>query len=131
MTWRKSLPASQPPQDTSVDRRSFLRRLGALSAGAAGMLRPAPVLMTGQSRGSRVGEGFEFAGAWDRTTAPESDLTDLSMWEAAALLRRRKLSPSDLLQAYLDRVDRWDGVYMAFNLVMAESAAHRHVTAAR
>ncbi len=89
------------------------------------MLRPAPVLMTGQSRGSRLDGGFEFAGVWDRTAVPESDLTDLSMWEAAALLRRGKVSASELLDAYLDRVDRWDGVYMAFNLVMRESAVLR------
>src|SRR3981081_1730982 len=49
-------------------------------------------------------------------------MIDLSISEAAELLRRKKISPVDLATACLDRVERLDPVLNAFITVTHESA---------
>jgi len=51
-----------------------------------------------------------------------SELTEISGVEAGRLIRAGKLSPVELTQAYLDRIERLDGRLNAFAHVMAESA---------
>lgn len=51
-----------------------------------------------------------------------TELSELTLVEAAQLLRDREISPEDLVRAYLDRIERWDGDYRAFNTVLAEEA---------
>lgn len=50
------------------------------------------------------------------------NLTCLGGAEQAALIFRREISPVDLVRAYLDRIERWDGILRAFITVDAERA---------
>lgn len=51
-----------------------------------------------------------------------SDLCFLSITEASELIRRRKLSPLELTQAHLDRIEKLDGSLKSFITVMREDA---------
>ena len=55
------------------------------------------------------------------------DLVWLGAAEAAALIRSKRLSPTELVQAYLDRIDRLDGGLHAYITVCRDAA----LTAAR
>jgi Asp-tRNA(Asn)/Glu-tRNA(Gln) amidotransferase A subunit family amidase len=67
------------------------------------------------------------------TTAPPDieprsrDLTELTIAEAATLIRRGRLDPADLLAAYRERIDEFDVVYQAFNHVAAPQKPKRGV----
>ncbi|MFC5941052.1 amidase, partial [Micromonospora harpali] len=52
-----------------------------------------------------------------------ADPTELTVAEAAWLIRAGKLTPAKLVEAYLARISTYDGTYQAFNLVLAEAAA--------
>ncbi len=49
----------------------------------------------------------------------------LSVAEAASLIRSGDLSPVELVEACLRRVERYDGIYVAFNLVLPDEALAR------
>jgi amidase len=51
-----------------------------------------------------------------------SELPFLSALEQAALIRRRELSPVELVQTYLDRIERLDGELRAYVTVCGEQA---------
>jgi aspartyl-tRNA(Asn)/glutamyl-tRNA(Gln) amidotransferase subunit A len=57
--------------------------------------------------------------------ATESELAFLSIEKAALLLQRRELSPVDLVDAALARIERWDSEFHAFLTVLAEPARRR------
>lgn len=50
------------------------------------------------------------------------NLTRLGLLEAAALLRRKAVSPVELAQACIERIERWNPVVNAFITVTAEQA---------
>lgn len=115
------------PQDSRIDRREFLRRMtiiaGAVSIGAlapqiVASAAPASPMREAPSPFLRSGQGYA------RTIRPEAlaDITELTISEAASLIRSRRLKPSELLQAYLDRIESFESVYKAFNLVRAADA---------
>jgi len=54
--------------------------------------------------------------------APPAELPYLSLTEASALVKARRLSPVELTQAILDRIDRLDARVGAFITVMREQA---------
>ena len=54
--------------------------------------------------------------------AQPTDLTELTLAEAARLLRDGDASALELVQAYLRRIERWDARYQAFNTVRSEAA---------
>lgn len=118
-------PGDRLPQDSRVDRRSFLARMGALTAAAAaGRPFPLEAMGTGASlpRRSRLPGEADF---WARLPEPGSQgaaLEDLSAWEAGALLRRREVTSRELVEACLERIRRWDSVYQAFNALTEEEA---------
>jgi aspartyl-tRNA(Asn)/glutamyl-tRNA(Gln) amidotransferase subunit A len=56
------------------------------------------------------------------TSHPESELAYLSMKQAARLLRRREISPVDLVEAALKRIDRANTGLNAFLTVLAADA---------
>jgi len=70
------------------------------------------------------------------TTKP-GELSYLSLTDAAALIKSRRLSPVELTQALLDRIDRLDGRIGAFITVTREEAlrsaheAEREIAAGR
>ena len=51
-----------------------------------------------------------------------ADLHELSALDAAAAIRRREVSPSELVAHYLDRIERLDGEIGAFVTVTADTA---------
>jgi hypothetical protein len=111
---RRDLPAttSGGPLDSRLDRRDFLARMAAAGAVTAG-----------------AGVAAESAGARRRSfvaDVPEvDDLTELTLAEAASAIRRRKASSEEIVRAHLDRIERFDGTYMAFNALLAEQAIAR------
>ena len=59
------------------------------------------------------------------TLTSESELAFLSIGEAASLLRRKELSPVDLVNASLARIERWNPQLHAFLTILAEPARRR------
>ncbi|HWD80682.1 MAG TPA: amidase, partial [Kribbella sp.] len=106
------------PLDTHVDRRSFLHRASALAAAA--------------TVGSVALPSVAHAAPAATGTAPlvdvpvrSVDVSELTIAEAATLIRQGRLKPEQLVEAYLDRIERFDSTYQAFNRVLAEAALDR------
>ncbi|GIG89928.1 amidase [Plantactinospora endophytica] len=123
------------PQDTAVDRRAFLARAAALAAAGAvggavalpevaGAFSPDATGPAGHGGGSgKPNPALDRPEAY-RRPRPEAlaDPTELTIAEAAWLIRARRLSPEELVEAYLARIGAHDGTYQAFNLVLADAA---------
>lgn len=123
-----SVEDAAPPQDLLVDRRDFVARMGALAAVAA-VAGCAPA-RTGpaQARAATGPDGSAFFRTLPRpelSSPGRSDPANFTAWEAGALIRDGALRPSELVEAHLARIRRWDGVYRAFNEVLTESAVER------
>ncbi|WP_157181126.1 amidase [Actinopolymorpha alba] len=140
------------PLDRTVDRRAFLARAAALAAAstAGAVALPAPAhaasaLTTSGPAASRLAptalapSGAPVKGnpALDQPNAytkprPEAmaDPTELTLSEAAWMIRAGKLTPEKLVEAYLSRIGAWDQTYQAFNLVLASAALQTARTAA-
>ncbi len=115
------------PQDRLIDRRSFLTRMSALSA-AAGAVTVLPPIGIRQAMAA-VGLGND---AYAQTIRPEAlaDPTELTISEAATLIKKKQLSPVELVQAYLDRISLYDAdYYKAFNTVRGEALAEAAIAA--
>jgi aspartyl-tRNA(Asn)/glutamyl-tRNA(Gln) amidotransferase subunit A len=56
------------------------------------------------------------------TSHTETELAFLSIEQAARLLRRKDISPLDLVEASLARIERWNSSLVAFLTVLAEDA---------
>jgi Asp-tRNA(Asn)/Glu-tRNA(Gln) amidotransferase A subunit family amidase len=112
-------------------RRAFLTRTAALTAAvttgsAAGIIGSATAASAGPgltpravaSRLPKFGPG-----AWVEPR-PEAvaDITELSIAEAAWMYRRGRLTPTELVEAYVDRIDAFDSTYLAFYRVLADEA---------
>jgi Asp-tRNA(Asn)/Glu-tRNA(Gln) amidotransferase A subunit family amidase len=54
-----------------------------------------------------------------------TDLADLTLAEAAALIREGALSPAELVEAYLARIGAHEETYRAFNTITGEAALER------
>ncbi|WP_341719422.1 amidase [Micromonospora sp. FIMYZ51] len=118
---------SAQPLDRSIDRRAFLARAAALAtASAVGTTVALPAVAAASPSAANARAAKK---ALDRPSAyvkprPEAvaDPTELTIAEAAWLIRANKLTPEELVEAYLARVTAYDGVYQAFNLVLADAA---------
>jgi Asp-tRNA(Asn)/Glu-tRNA(Gln) amidotransferase A subunit family amidase len=125
------------PQDRQLDRRSFLGRMAALSAAASAgafavPVRPAaataipvvslPDLVAASSAPPSVTTIDLASLVGTIRPAALGDAVELTAAEAVVLMRRRALSPLELVDAYLERIRRFEGVYLAFNEVLADSA---------
>lgn len=117
-----------PPQDRLIDRRSFLTRMSALSAaaGAATVLPPIAI----RDAVAAVGLGND---AYAQTVRPAAlaDPTELTLAEAATLIKRKQISPLELTQAYLTRIAELEGVYKAFNTIRIDDALVEAAAATR
>ncbi len=123
-------PGRDGPSDRGVDRRRFLERMTALTAAATF----APASLTALPVEHETATGSRRSGTGDAPAGPElselpradpiqaTDLTELTLVESAHLIRRGDISSEDLVRAYLERIDRWDGDYQAFNTVLADEA---------
>ncbi|MEO8571052.1 MAG: amidase [Chloroflexota bacterium] len=58
-----------------------------------------------------------------------SELHELTIAQAGALIQARRLSPVDLVRALLDRLDRYDGLYRTHITVAADQALEAAATA--
>lgn len=103
--------------DARIDRRSFLTRMGAL--GAAGVaLSQLPPIAARPAKASG-------------TTTPVvpirpealADPTECTIAEAGTLIRQKKLKPSELTEAYLQRIALYDTDYwQAYYTVLADES---------
>ena len=103
-----------------TDRRAFLLRTAALAAvtTTGTVALPAIAEATGKS-----GASLDNPNAYVKPR-PEAlaDPTELTIAEAAWLIRAGKLRPADLLEAYLARIAAFDDTYQAFNVVLIDQA---------
>ena len=91
--------------DVLLDRRAFLAGATAVAAGGAVAARPRTAFAA---------------------PAPQlDDLTELTLAQAATAIRERTISSEEIVRAHLDRIAAFDGIYMAFNTVLAEQALAR------
>jgi Asp-tRNA(Asn)/Glu-tRNA(Gln) amidotransferase A subunit family amidase len=117
------------PQDRLVDRRDFLARMGALGALAAvgGCAAGREGVTPAAAAPSPDGAGA-FFGALPRPdlSAPgPTSPAEFTGWQAGALLRDGHVSATEIVEAQLARIRRWDEVYRAFNAVLDEAALAR------
>lgn len=135
-----------------VGRRVFIRRLAAAtaatagsaalpgSAAGAGTSPPEGSAATGRGGGASRGAGASAVrapggGARDPFFRPvplpdpariEADEPyELTVAEAASLVRDGRLSPVDLVESFLQRIEAHDDIYRAFNTVLADGARKR------
>jgi len=106
--------------DARVDRRSFLTRMGAIGAvGAAGVaLSQLPAVA------ARAAQGSGSSTPWV-PVRPEvfADPTEATIAEATTLFAKGLLKPSQLTEAYLERIRLYDTDYwQAYYTVMADEA---------
>lgn len=126
-----------PPLDRSLDRRDFIGRMAAISAAASagGLAGPfAPLALGGEVGPTRAGAAATLPAATHPALSSRAALADsvrpealddpaeLTIAEAALLIRNGNLSPATLVEACLARIERLDGVYRAFNTVAGENA---------
>ena len=53
------------------------------------------------------------------------DLTELTLAQTATAIRERRISSEEAVGAHLERIERFEGTYLAFNSVLAEDALAR------
>jgi aspartyl-tRNA(Asn)/glutamyl-tRNA(Gln) amidotransferase subunit A len=109
------------PLDALVDRRAFLARAAVLAAATTAGTVALPAISAAGT--IRTQDGTTSSGGY-ATPRPEAlaDITELTIAEAATLIRAQRLRPELLVEAYLDRIAAFDDQYQAFNLVLAEEA---------
>ncbi|MFD5322251.1 amidase [Streptomyces sp. NPDC127098] len=110
----------------ALNRRTFLTSSAAATGAVAGGLAfaaPASAAGATSAPGAAAAAGAE-PRLPDIEVRDEArrDPTEATLAEAAVLMRRRKLTSTTLVEAYLDRVTAHDAVYQAYAEVTAESA---------
>jgi aspartyl-tRNA(Asn)/glutamyl-tRNA(Gln) amidotransferase subunit A len=108
----------------AVARRVFLARMSAtIAAASLGAALPPATASAARPVPGRAPGPLRDQGAY-ATPRPEAlaDITELTIAEAATLIRDRRLDPRLLVEAYLDRIAAFDDTYQAWNLVLAEEA---------
>ncbi|MFI7061367.1 amidase family protein [Kribbella sp. NPDC050124] len=105
------------PLDGQVDRRSFLYRASALAAATT----VGSVALPSIAHAAPVPTKAPLVDVPARSV----DVSELTIAEAATLIRKGRLTPEQLLEAYLDRITAYDATYQAFNLVLADEALAR------
>ncbi|MGH2945689.1 MAG: amidase [Solirubrobacteraceae bacterium] len=103
--------SADAPLDRQLDRRAFLARMAAVGAVTAGA-----GVAEAEARPRR---------AFTARVPDVDDLTELTLAETASAIRRRTISSEEAVRAHLERIERFDGTYMAFNTVLAEAALER------
>lgn len=110
-----------PPQDKTIDRRKFLMRFAAVTAATSAAVAIAPKLARAASAvPPELLDPDAFAS--DIVIGNVTDLTELTLAQAAQLIKSKKVKSIDLVNAYLARIDTYEGVYKAFNTVLASEA---------
>lgn len=117
---------------SKTNRRRFVERMTALvaaSVAAPATLRghdlPGPRMRAGTRAGASAPGRGSLPGTFDLPPASRpqpTDLTELTLAEAARLIRDGDASAVELVEAYLRRLGRWEPRYQAFNTVLSETA---------
>ncbi len=99
------------PQDERVSRRWFVERMAWVSSAAAAGTLFARTPAVASPRGpAMTPEAF---GA-DIRPQEVDDLTQLTMSESMTLIRTGALDPRELVEAYVDRIEAFEGTYQAY-----------------
>jgi Asp-tRNA(Asn)/Glu-tRNA(Gln) amidotransferase A subunit family amidase len=117
-----NLPVEQADQSLkAVNRRTFLMQTAAITAAAAAGAAAFPAAA---SASSWSGKSPTFSSSAYVKPRPEAlaDPTELTVAEAAWMIKNGKLKPVDLVEAYLGRITSYESVYQAFNTVLADEA---------
>jgi Asp-tRNA(Asn)/Glu-tRNA(Gln) amidotransferase A subunit family amidase len=109
------------PMDRTIDRRSFVNRFAVLAA-ATSLGAGALPAVAHASPPAAVPTGINPDAYGDVRPEALADITELTISEAASLIRQGRLSAELLVEAYLDRIGAFDASYQAFNLVAADDA---------
>ncbi len=96
------------PLDRHVSRRWFLDRMAWVSAAAAGQA----VLPTGA--GATTPRRRAWVADLPTPAVQQQDLTELTLAETVALVRDGRLDPEALIDAHVDRIERYDHAYQAY-----------------
>lgn len=117
------------PSDLTFDRRAFLARTATVGAVAGiAVALPGPAL----AGGSNKDRSFDSPNAYVKPRPQAmADPTELTLAEAAWMIRNRKISSLELVEAYLARIDAFETTYLAFNTVLADAAREAAKTIAR
>ncbi len=113
-------PAEAAPSDAGLDRRRFLERMTALTATA--IARPGALAAATSASPPAAPPRLPSERLPPASEVQAADPTELTLAEAASLIRARELSPVELVRACLDRIQALDGTYLAFNTVLGERA---------
>ena len=106
------MSASTRPQDEVVSRRWFLNRMAWVTSAAAGAsLVPEGIGGEPTSSPTVRDEAFRLS---DVRPQEVGDLTELTLAESMSLVRRGVLTPEDLVNAHVDRIERYDDSYQAY-----------------
>ncbi|MGW1028702.1 amidase [Streptomyces sp. NPDC002577] len=108
----------------TVNRRVFLASSAALAGGFAVPATPAQATPA-QTAGTAGIDARDIR--VDIRQAALDDPSEATLAEAVVLMRRGRLSATDLVQAYLERIERYDSTYQAYAEVTGDAA----LTAAR
>ena len=99
------------PQDERVSRRWFVERMAWVSsAAAAGTLFARTPAVASPHGPAVTPEAF----AANVRLQEVDDLTQLTMSESMTLIRTGALDPRDLVEAYVDRIEAFEGTYQAY-----------------
>ncbi|MFJ6359488.1 amidase [Pseudarthrobacter oxydans] len=109
------------PTDRTIDRRSFVNRFAVLAA-ATSLGAVALPAVAHAAPPAVVPAGINPNAYGDVRPEALADITELTIAEAASLIRQGRLSAELLVEAYLDRIGAFDADYQAFNLVAADDA---------
>ncbi len=101
-----------PPQDERVSRRWFLGRMAGFSAAAAASGAVLSRAKVAASPGSLVVTPEAFAS--DVRIQSVDDPTTLTMAESMTLIRSGALAPTELVEAYAERIESFEDIYQAY-----------------
>ncbi|BBH68726.1 amidase [Actinoplanes sp. OR16] len=117
-----NLPAEQTGQSVkAVNRRAFLLQTAAITAAAAAGAAAFPAAASASTWSGKTPKFGSDAYVKPRPEAI-ADPTELTVAEAAWMIKNGKLKPVVLVEAYLARITAYDSVYQAFNTVLGEEA---------
>jgi Asp-tRNA(Asn)/Glu-tRNA(Gln) amidotransferase A subunit family amidase len=105
-------------------RRVFLARMSATLAAASVGATLVPTGVRAGPAAPRQVPGSLFDPDAYAQPRPEAlaDITELTIAEAATLIRDHRLDPRLLVEAYLDRIGAFDATYQAWNVALADEA---------
>ncbi|MDX6330934.1 MAG: aspartyl-tRNA(Asn)/glutamyl-tRNA(Gln) amidotransferase subunit [Streptomycetaceae bacterium] len=98
-----------------VNRRAFLARSTAVAAGVTLAAQAVPASAATRKPTVTVPDV-------DVREAARKDPAEATLAEAAVLMRRGRLKAVDLVQAHLDRINKYDATYQAFAVVVGDQA---------